>query len=55
MPSMTPNKAEFKRILDTIGLAFTAQPGVPDSIVDALGVIIVSHVQDYAIFAAVKQ
>lgn len=55
MPSITPDEAEFDRIFDTVGLVFTAQPGVTDSIVDALCVIIVTHVQDHAIFAAVKQ
>ena len=54
MPSMTPNKAEFKRILDTFRLVFAAQPCVTDSIVDTLRIVIVSHVQDHAIFAAVK-
>lgn len=41
---MASNEAEFKRILNTVRLVLTTQPGVTDSIVNALRVVIVSHV-----------
>lgn len=55
MTSVGSDEPEFQRVLDALGLVFSAKTGKADPVIDALSAVVMSDIQHDAVFSALKQ
>ena len=55
MSSRAADESEFDGVLNTVGFVFAAEARKSDAVIHLLGVVLVSNIEDDAIFAAVVQ